>query len=143
VIALPLPLLLSLGCFHYTPSLAAETSAGDIVRLQLTEPGSTRLAAVLGPQAQWLEGRLVTVSDSGYAVSVSAVTRTGDSVIQWAGEPVMIPRDAVAGTERRVVDRGRSFVVVGLAIASAALTGKWIRGAGGGAGTETGVVPSP
>lgn len=138
-----LPLLLVLGCFRYAPLTAAETSAGDVVRFRLTEPGSSRLAALVGPQALSLDGRLVSVSDSGYVVAVSSVTRTGPSVIQWSGETVTIPRDAIAGTERRVVDRGRSFAAAAVAIAAVALTGKWVRGAGGGSGTETGGMPSP
>jgi hypothetical protein len=141
--AILLSLLLVVGCFRYTPSVAAETSAGDVVRIRLTDAGALRLAAAIGPQAQLVEGRLVSVADTGYVVAVSSVTRSSDSIIQWAGEPVTIPRDAIAATERRVLDAGRTALTAGVALAAVALTGKWVRGAGGGAGTDTGGPPSP
>jgi hypothetical protein len=122
------------------PSTAAETSPGAELRLHLTEAGAARLAPVLGPQALTLEGRVLGSSDTALVLAVTGLTRQGSSATSWAGDSVAVPRDAIAGTERRVLDRGRTVATIAVGIAAAALTGRLARGAGG---TNQGGDPTP
>jgi hypothetical protein len=120
--------------------MAAESSPGAEIRLRLSEAGAARLAQVLGPDARTLEGRVLGSSDTTVVLAVTGLTRQGSSATSWAGDSVVVPRDAIAGTERRVLDRGRTFATVALGIAAAALTGRLARTAGG---TNQGGEPTP
>lgn len=135
-------LLAVTGCFRYQPS-TVEATPGVMLRLQLTESAAERLTSVLGAHASTVDGRLVAVSEGGYVVSVSRVVRDGVA-ITWAGEEVVVPRDAISIVERRVLDRRRTFATAGVAVVAAVLIGKLARSAGGGSpGDAGGGNPSP
>lgn len=146
-------LALTQGCYRYAPLTTEELSPGSVVRLRLTAPGAERLASVVGPGTTTVDGRVIAVSDTAYLVAVSGVVRHGPSgatdgdegtPVGWSGEQISLPRSALSGAQRRVLDRKRSFVVAGIGVAAIALTGKAVRSAGGGATTGPGGgAPAP
>lgn len=130
------------SCFRYQPT-TLDVSPGAMLRLQLTESGSSRLTPVLGPHASTVDGRLLALSDSGYRVAVNRVVRDGTGVT-WAGEEVFVPRDAIAVTEHRVLSRRRTLVTAGVALVGVIVTAKLARNGGGGSpGTGGGGQPAP
>jgi len=123
------------------------------LRLDLTPSGSASLLPILGQNTRAVEGRLSSVTDTGYVVAVSATIKHGQGSggeptvtrTTWAGESVRIPRGAFDHVELRSLDvRKTGFVaVVGAALTVVAV--KLITNAIGssGSGTEGGTVISP
>lgn len=130
------------GCLHYEALPLRDVTPGTLVRLQLTGPGATGLITQLGAGVRTVDGRLVTVTDRGYLVAVSSVMRD-ETRVTWADEQVLVPTDAIVAVQHRVLDKGRTAVVVGAVLAGAIITGKLAKGAGGGAGTDPGGHPTP
>ena len=135
-------LLVVSGCFHYQPTTLA-VSPGAMLRLQLTDSGSSQLTPVLGPHASTVDGRLLAQSDSGYSVAVNRVVRDGTAVT-WAGEQVFLPRDAIAVTEHRVLSRRRTLITAGVALVGVIVTARLARNGGAGSpDTGGGGPPAP
>jgi hypothetical protein len=109
------------GCYRYTPLVEGGSATGVEVRLSLGSNVSPELYRVLGDRTVAVEGRVTNASDSALTVSISG-TRKADDVktVAWTGEPVHIPRAAIAGVQRRTLDKKRTFGIAGLAVLGAA-----------------------
>lgn len=136
--------LLLAGCYRYAPfPPAAAATPGAEVRFYLTPDGSTRVAPTLGPQTTVVAGRAEHGRDGGVLLLVSSTTKAYGGTTQWVGERVTIPLDAIARSERRVVDRRRSLLAGG-GVALAAVVGYAIlRAASGGGSSASGDPPPP
>lgn len=96
------------GCYRYVPGASADAAAGNEVRLTFTPEGAQQLAPVIGADVRSITGRVLSASDRELAVSVGRSYRSSGVETIWNGENVTIPRDAVAQTDRRTIDRRRS-----------------------------------
>jgi hypothetical protein len=131
------------GCYRYTP-LTTAVAPGMDLRVRLTEAGATALARQLGAGVASVTGRVVR-TDSAVVLAVSETERAGTR-LSWGGEEVAIPGSAVAGIERRVLDRRRTLGVAAGGAGGAALLYLVIRSVGSAAsgGDDGGpVVPPP
>jgi len=151
---LPLAAGLALSaCYQYVPSGTAAAPAGSEVRLVLSPAGTSALVPILGRETTAVEGRVSSLSDTGYVVAVSGTLKRGPSLdgvsevsrTTWAGEMVTIPRADVASVERRSLEPRRTAVAAVLGAALAFATVRLITHVVGssGSGTEGGTVISP
>ena len=63
----------------------------------------------MGEDVGRFDGRILTVTDSGYLVAMSAThKRNDDRQTVWTGEQLVVPRDAVSNFELRELDRPRT-----------------------------------
>lgn len=135
------------GCYRYTGVEILHPQPGAQVRLQLTRAGADALATRLGPGTAAVEGTVRGEGDQGLELTVTQTTRWGDGgTVRWTGEPVTIPRDAIARTEQRTLDRGRSFAAGGVAVLATIgtfLILKATRGGGSGSDSPGGTPPTP
>lgn len=135
------------GCYRYTSTENLHPEPGAQVRLQLTRAGAEALASRLGPETAAVEGRVRAEGAQGLELTVTQTTRWGDGgTIRWTGEPVTIPRDAIARTEQQTLDRGRSFMAGGAAVLATIgtfLILKATRGGGSGGDSPGGGSPTP
>ena len=130
---------LTSGCYRYAPIGDATPEAGAEVRLALGSGATPELLRVLGDRTEAVEGRVTGTSESGYTVSVSGTRKQGETATtSWAGEQVLIPRAAVAGVQRRTLDKKRTFGIAGLAILAAVATKLLIDGVGSNSGGNNG-----
>jgi hypothetical protein len=90
------------------------------VHLFLTPQGEADLAGRLGPDTIADHGRVESVGGDGVALVVSRTQKRTGGTIPWIGERVTIPASAIAQSEQRTLDRGRS-VLAGALIAAAAV----------------------
>jgi hypothetical protein len=140
-LTLALASLLSSGCYSYTPMLATQQDAGIDVRLRLTDAGSVAMAPTIGPQMEIVMGRLLSASDSSYALALTQTEDRRGIEQSWRGERVVFPRTAVAGVERRKLSQARSWAVGGIVVGAVALVGA-VADLGGSSGSRVGTPGS-
>ena len=131
------------GCFRYTLVDSPSPPLGTEVRLELTDAGAVSLAPLVGNRVELVDGRVVSVADTGLTMAVTATTdRTGIET-GWRGERVVFPRSALGGVHRRTLDRKRSYMVGGIAAGLVAAVGIGFNVTGGGSATNGGSTTSP
>lgn len=103
------------GCYRLSP-IESTPDAGREVRVDLTDAGSTRLASLIGPRIESLDGRAVQATDSSLVLAVSAtIARSGMSV-HWSNERVDVPRTAIARVRGRQLDRKRTWLMAAVGV---------------------------
>jgi hypothetical protein len=104
------------ACYRLTPLDSGTPDAGTAVRLDLTDAGSVRLAPLIGPRIDALEGRAIEVSDSVLVLQVSAAIQRNGVSVPWTHELLRVPLDAVDRIRTRELDRGRTWLVSGAGV---------------------------
>ena len=105
-------LALLAGCYSYLP-LAETPAPGGEARVRLTELGSATLSPKIGAGIIALRGTIVSFDTSSLTISVVGVTSRQELEDLWIGEKVVVPRQFVAGFDRRKFDRTRSALLAG------------------------------
>jgi hypothetical protein len=104
------------GCYTYRPLISPEPVAGTRVSAELTAKGSQDLTGEIGPAIEHVEGEVLRVDSAGIEMSVLQVEGFKGIQSDWNGEPVVIPRTAVAGWQQRRLSVGGTGFVGGLAL---------------------------
>ncbi|HEX7123556.1 MAG TPA: hypothetical protein VF178_14360 [Gemmatimonadaceae bacterium] len=130
LVALALPVVS--GCYRLTPiDTSASPDEGTEVRIDLTDEGSVRLAPLVGPRIEAIDGRAIGTTDTSMVLAVTeAVTRTGYAV-PWNGERLEVPRTAIGRLHARQLDRGRTWLVSGASVAGIILLSQIFDWSGG------------
>ena len=131
------------ACYRYTPIDAPSPALGSEVRVRLTDAGAVTLAPLVGNRVETVDGRVSLVTDTAVTLSVTATTDRFGSEVPWKGEQVVFPRSTVATLERKHLDRGKSYVVGGIAAGLVAAIGVGFSVTGNGGGTGGGGTGSP
>lgn len=129
------------GCYRYAPMDVESPALGSPVRVQLTDAGALTMAPLIGARIESVDGRITSAADTGLTLSVTGTIDRFGNEVPWRGEQVMIPRAALAGFQRRTLDRKRSYLFGGVAVGLVAAVGVGfgISGNGGdGRGSSTG-----
>ena len=131
------------GCYRYTRIETSAPPLGTEVRLELTDVGAVTLGPLVGNRVELVDGRVLTVADTAFTLSVSGTTDRVGTETPWRGEQVVFPRSAVASVHRRTLDRRRSYIAGGIAAGLVAIAGVGFSLNGGGGGNSGGVTGSP
>ena len=111
------------ACYRYTPIDSSSPALGSEVRVRLTDAGAITLAPLVGNRIETVDGRVASVADTAVTLSVTGtIDRLGSEVI-WKGEHVVFPRSTVGSFERRSIDKGKSYLVGGIAAGLVAAVG--------------------
>ena len=131
------------ACYSYVPNRQPALAVGEEVRVHLTSAGSAALQPLVGADVAAIDGRVTARSDTAYALSVGGTTKRAGETAVWTGEPITIPTTAIAGADRRVLNRRKTFLVSALSVAGAALVAAVIGAVSGGGstGNDTGTTP--
>lgn len=142
-----LALTLFSACYRYVPTPTRDLVPGGAYRGHLTPDGSQQVARLMGENVTRFDGRILTVSDSGYVVAMSATLKRGDErPTVWTGEQLVVPRDAVSSLELRELDRPktvRAAALYTLGIGAVGLLVFSIKGITRGSPTGPGGPPPP
>lgn len=133
----------STACYQYVPNPQSDLAVGQEIRVHLTSGGSTALQPVVGADVALIDGRVTARSDSAYALTVGGTTkRAGESAV-WSGEPVTVPVGAIAGVDRRVLNKRKTLLVSALAVVGGGLAAVVISAVSGGGSSrpDTGTDP--
>lgn len=120
----PFVMLSLCGCYVTTPIPSAPApTAGTKLHVQLTDAGSASLAQYLGPNVNYVDGRLLGESDTTMSLSVSGLTFRSGQEQYWKGENVSLPHSAIATIQQKKVSWWRSSLLAGGVIAGLASIG--------------------
>jgi hypothetical protein len=110
------------GCYNYAPLELSSATPGTNVRARLTAPAGARIATSLGNgDARLLTGVVVDAESSGFTLEVPTVPVGTASAQQGLFQRVTIASGDILELERRVIDKQRTGVVVGAAVAAAGI----------------------
>jgi len=135
--------IVSGGCYRYTPIDSQSPTLGSEVRVRLTDAGAITLGPLVGNRIELVDGRIASISDTALTLSVAQTTDRLGSEVTWKGEQVTFPRATLAGLERRSVDKGKSYLVGGLAAGLVAAVGIGFSISGNGGGGRSNGTGSP
>jgi hypothetical protein len=120
----PFAMLLLCACYVTTPVPSAPAPApGTKLHVELTDAGSMSLAQYLGPNVNYVDGRLLGESDTTMSLSVSGLTFRSGLEQYWKGENVSLPHSAIATIQQKKVSWWRSSLLAGGVIAGIASIG--------------------
>lgn len=125
--------LVASSCYRFTPIEGATPARGQQVRLSLSDEGSVRMAPLIGPRIDAIDGRTVQSTDTSLVVAVEAVVTRGGRSMTWSMEQLTVPRSAVSSIRTRTLDRRKSWIVAGLGVVGAIALGE-VFGLGSGFG---------
>jgi hypothetical protein len=120
------------ACYQYSSFQPTPTTVGKAVRVQLTDIGSAHVASLVGPGADYLDGNLVTLTDSAYTISLADLGRKNGTEELWKGESVTVSGSDVQSIQLRKASAGKSAALTAALVGGAALVARAI-GAGEGA----------
>ena len=138
----PFAMLLLCACYVTTPVPSAPAPVpGTKLHVELTDAGSVSLAQYLGPNVNYVDGRLLGQSDTAMSLSVSGLTFRSGQEQYWKGENVSLPHSAIATIQQKKVSWWRSGLLAGGIIAGLTSIGL-VAGSSSG-GPRTVVRPPP
>lgn len=132
--------VLSMGC-HHTAPITAVPAVGARVTVTLTPDGSGALARELGPNVSVAEGRVQATRGDTIVLTLIRTEQSNGIDNLWQGQPVAVPRSAVAAMTERRLDRKRSWLAAGAIVGLAVLAA--VRLSGGGQVGEIGPIVTP
>lgn len=109
------------GCYRMRPIEGPTPELGRVVRLDLTDAGSVRLAPYIGPRVEAIEGRTERMTDSSYVLLVTSTVARGGLSTPWSNERLDVPVSAVARVRSRALDARRSWIAAGIGLAGVVL----------------------
>lgn len=114
-----------LGCYTYAP-LDASTGvqAGERVAVEVTDRGRVELGERLGSGVVRLEGTLTRTDSQDLVMNVWRVMSIGGETSRWSGESIRFRRDLAARVQMRTLNRPRTYLVAGAAVAGLVLFAK-------------------
>jgi hypothetical protein len=112
------------GCYRFVPIEGATPDRGQEVRLTLSDEGSVRMAALIGPRISAIDGRVLEPGDTAIVLAVQAVVAQSGRSMNWSQERLTVPRSAVSSIRTRTLDRKRSWIVAGLSVVGAIALGE-------------------
>jgi hypothetical protein len=109
---------LTAACYDYVPLATLTPEPRSHVAVTLSEPGSRGLASKLGPDVSVVRGRYLRADEQGLLISVSSVVTQRGRELDWAGESVVLPTDAITSIQLRQLAKSRSALLVGVGVSS-------------------------
>ena len=139
-----LALTLFSACYRYVPASSADVTVGNAYRGHFTPEGSQRVATIVGENVERFDGRIVSVLDTAYLVSMSATLKRAEQrPTIWTGEQLVIPRSAVNRFELRQLDRPKTMRAAALYTGGIVLIGVLVFSIKSLASGEGSVPPPP
>lgn len=134
----------ALGCYAYAPlDTSTGVQAGEHVAVEITDRGRAELSDRLGTGVLRVEGTLTRTDSADLVMNVWRVAQIGGATARWSGESVRLPREYASRVQTRTLNRGRTFLVAGAAVAGMVLFTREFGLLGSWAGGEDDNEPPP
>jgi len=118
------------ACYEYQP-IETTAPAGQVVELEISDPGRVGLAPRFGPGLDRITGTLVSQQANDLTVNVLSVRHIDGQNTPWAGEAVNVDRGFVGTVKGRKLSTGKTVAVSVAAVAVLYVTlGRSIIGGG-------------
>lgn len=130
------------GCYKYVPVDTAAPPVGKRLALDISDRGRVGLSERFGAGVVRIEGTVAADDTANYVMNVYRVDQLNGETGKWTGEEVRIDRDYVSRTFERQLNRGKTYLAGGVAVAAVVL---FMRSQGliGGADVNNGGDPGP
>lgn len=111
------------GCYSEVPVAWQAAPQNREVEVTLDAAEAPSLAAMVGPRAGTLAGRVTARTDSTLSLTVTSITRTNGAEENWPGGEVVVPARAVERVTVRKLSGVRTVLVGVLLAGGGALIG--------------------
>jgi hypothetical protein len=138
---LVLSVVLLSACYEYSAFSPTHDTLGKAIRVGLTGAGTDNVARFVGPNAEYLDGNLATMTDTTYTLSLTDLGRRNGAEESWKGEPLTVSKRDVNSISLRKASPTRSAGLAGLLAAGAFLVARAIHGNEGTVITKPGGTP--
>lgn len=110
----------AVGCYSLVPLETSATAlpVGERLSFRVTDRGRAEIADRMGPGVLRVEGTLVQTDPDAYVIRVWQVSQLDGLSSRWSGEQVRLRHDLVGGVEARRLQRGRTWLTAGAAVAA-------------------------
>lgn len=109
------------GCYTYVPSSLSEVTPEQDVRLRLGALEAARLEEFAGNGARVLDGRILSQDGDSLLVRVESHSELRGVRVETLYQRIHVARPAVVDVELRELDKGRTYLLTGAAVAAVAL----------------------
>lgn len=110
------------GCYKYAPlDSSAGVQAGEHVAVEITDRGRAELSDRLGSGVLRLEGTLTRTDSVDIVMNVWRVAQINGPTSRWSGESVRLRREYTSGMQTRTLNRGKTVMLAGAAVAGVVL----------------------
>jgi len=108
----------ALGCYQYAPlDASTRVQAGEHVAVEISDRGRAELSDRLGSGVLRLEGTLTRTDSADLVMNVWRVAQIDGPTTRWSGESVRFKREYASRVQTRTLNRGKSVLVSGVAVA--------------------------
>jgi hypothetical protein len=112
----------ALGCYTYVPlDTSTGPQVGEHIAVEVTDRGRVELGERLGSGVVRVEGTLTRTDSQDLEMNVWRVMSIGGATSRWSGENVRFRRDLAANVQMRYLNRTRTYLVAGAAVAGLVL----------------------
>ena len=112
----------ALGCYQYAPlDTSTGVQAGEHVAVEITDRGRAELSDRLGSGVLRLEGTLTRSDSVEMVMNVWRVAQISGPPSRWSGESIRFKREYASRVQQRTLNRGKTFLVAGAAVAGLVL----------------------
>jgi hypothetical protein len=130
------------GCYTYVPSGLGEIRPEEDVRVRLDPGEATRLESFVKRGTRAVEGKVVEQNGDSLLLLVESHSELRGDRVQTLHQRVQVAHSGVLDVELRRLDKGRTYMATGIAVAAlAVIASKTIFGDGGGDGDGPGPPP--
>ena len=105
------------GCYTYAPLDTSTPQVGEHIAVDVTDRGRVELGERLGTGVMRVEGTLTRTDSQDLEMNVWRVMSIGGETSRWSGENVRFRRDLAAKVQLRYLNRTRTYLVAGAAVA--------------------------
>ena len=102
------------GCYEYQQAPAMALRAGQSVHVELTAAGTSSLAPTIGPNAQGIDGRIITSDASRLTLAATQIVRSVGPEEFLRDEPIAIPANGLGPVTVRQLDKPRTVLATAL-----------------------------
>lgn len=108
----------ALGCYSYAPlETSTGVQAGEHIAVEITDRGRAELSDRLGSGVVRVEGTLTRTDSVDLVMNVWRVAQISGPTARWSGESVRFKREYASSVHTRVLNRGKTYLVAGAAVA--------------------------
>lgn len=108
----------ALACYSYAPlDTSTGVQAGEHIAVEITDRGRAELSDRLGSGVVRLEGTLTRTDSVDLVMNVWRVAQISGPTARWSGESVRFKREYASSVQTRVLNRGKTYLVAGAAVA--------------------------
>lgn len=116
----PAACCMAAGCYTYRPTDPAELQPSAEIRARLTTEETARLGTVVPVEQSMLEGTVVERSGDSLMLLVPVSSELRGMRVETLHQRVQVPVSGIAGADLRRLDRTRTGLLIGAAVAAVA-----------------------